>query len=189
MVSAVGKPNNCYPDVWVRWVTQQIRVAVSFELTTTDPTRWPHLRRLPLAVNVEGVKDEVFLRKLIAYAAGSVDGDADQRIDAVVEAVLSDEAVAIAEPDLQTMLAWRLAEHHCTASSASGDSSEWDASTDHECLDPEVVAADLVVSGLIAPAWRSTAPATHNYRSGSGAVKRRGRRPAVSPLQIAAFTL
>lgn len=190
MVDSVQTRNAGYPDVWVRWVTQQVRVAVTFEMSTANPAGWPHLRRLPLALDAAGVDDEKFLRELIARAAHRAAGDVDNRIDTVVMAVLADEAVTVAEPDLQTMLAWRLAERHTMKSLADDNIADYDDSGDHECLDPEAVAADLIASGLVAPAWKSSelsALAAHNHRLQTGTPSPRRRRPAVSPLQMAFF--
>lgn len=191
MVESEVNVNRGYPRVWVRWVTQQVRFAVHCELSAADPTRLPHLRRLPLAVDTAGVQVETFLKDLIAVSASrnGAATDADDRVDMVTAAVLADAAVTIAEPDLQTMLAWRLAEHHTMRKHPGGehirDDDEWD---DHECLDPEAVAADLVGSGLVAPAWKLSELselAVHNLRSRSDiTIGRRRRQPVVSPLQM-----
>ncbi len=190
MVESGENVSRGYPRVWVRWVTQQVRFAVSCELSASDPTRLPHLRRLPLAVDTAGVQVEAFLRDLIAVAASRIAADADNRVDMVTSAVLADDAVTIDEPDLQTMLAWRLAEHHTMGKHPGRDyildGDDWD---DHECLDPEAVAADLIASGLVAPAWKLSELselAAYNLRSEPNIlVGRRRRRPVVSPLQMA----
>lgn len=184
--------NHRYPGVWVRWVTQQVRFAVTCELSSPDPTKLPHLRRLPLGVDTAGVPIEAFLRDLIAAADRLIDAyaDAADRVDIVTAAVLADDAVTIDEPDLQTMLAWRLAEHHTIRRHPGGehipDGDDWD---DHECLDPEAVAADLVDSGLLAPAWKmselSDLAAQNLRRKSDTPSGRRRQRQAVSPLQIA----
>lgn len=88
------------------------------------------------------------------------------------------------------MLAWRLAEHHTMGKHPGRDhildGDDWD---DHECLDPEAVAADLIASGLVAPAWRLSELselAAYNLRSEPNIlIGRRRRRSVVSPLQIA----
>jgi len=190
MVESGEDVSRGYPRVWVRWVTQQVRFAVSCELSAADPSRLPHLRRLPLAVDTAGVPVEAFFRDLIVVAASRIAADADDRVDLVTAAVLADDAVTIDEPDLQTMLAWRLAEHHTMGKHPGRDQildgDDWD---DHECLDPEAVAADLIASGLVAPAWKLSELselAAYNLRSEPNIlIGRRRRRPVVSPLQMA----
>ena len=176
-----------YPQVWVRWATQQVRTAVSCELAAASRLMLPHLRRLPLTIDAAGVDDERYLRDLIAVAADRIPADVGDRVDMITTAVLTDSAVSIAEPDLQTMVAWWLAAHHVTpADSAELDGCDGDAD-DHECIDPEALAADLVRSGLIAPAWKYaelSELAARNLRVGSTTTVRRQRRAAVSPLQM-----
>ena len=180
-----------YPRMWVRWVRQQVSVAVSLELTVSNRLATPHLRRLPLIVTVKDVDVEQYLRRLIAAAAARTSAERLDRvewIDIVTSAVLADEAVSISEPDLETMVAWRLAQYHTLGKGTAAQEDlggEW---IDHECLDPETVAADLVRSGLIAPAWkvgdRTEAAAGNGAAEATVKRSRRGRRP-VSPLQIA----
>lgn len=178
-----------YPRVWVRWVTQQVRIAVSCELSVANRLELPHLRRLPLTVDAAGVDFESYLRDLIVGAASKIPADADDRVDMVTESVLADISVSIAEPDLQTMVAWWLAEHHTVRRRVDDERERDDDWDEHECLDPEALAADLVGSGLIAPAWtfnQLSELAAHNLRAGSTtSTVRRSRRSAVSPLQIA----
>lgn len=176
--------NSGYPQVWVRWATQQVRTAVSCELSAASRLLLPHLRRLPLTIHAAGVDDESYLRNLIAVAAKRVTDHAGDRVDMVTTAVLADSAVSIAEPDLQVMVAWWLAAHYSTPTASAEVSGEAD---DHECIDPETLAADLVGSGLIAPAWnfaRLSDLAAHNLRAESTTTPRRQRRPTVSPLQM-----
>lgn len=176
-----------YPRVWVRWATQQVRTAVSCELSAASRLTLPHLRRLPLTIDAAGVDDENYLRNLIAVAADRIPAHAGDRVDIVTAAILADNAVSIAEPDLQTMVAWWLAAHQSTpADSAELDGSGGDAD-DHECIDPEALAADLVGSGLIAPAWKYaelSELAARNVRAESTTAVRRQRRPTVSSLQM-----
>lgn len=185
---ALNKASSGYPPAWVRWATQQVRTAVSCELSAASRLVLPHLRRLPLTIDAAGIDDESYLRNLIAKAAQRIPSNhAGDRVDTVTAAVLADDGVSIVEPDLQTMVAWWLAAHHSPpADSAELDGSDGDAD-DHECIDPEALAADLVGSGLIAPAWKYaelSELAARNLRVESTTTVRRQRRPTVSPLQM-----
>jgi hypothetical protein len=186
-MSASRMTSSGYPHVWVRWATQQVRTAVSYELSATSRLKMPHLRGLPLTIDAAGVDDENYLRNLIAVAADRIPAHSGDRVDIVTAAVLADNAVSFAEPDLQTMVAWWLAAHHSTPTeSAEQDGGGGDAD-DHECIDPEALAADLVGSGLIAPAWRIaqlSELAARSLRAESTTTVRRQRRPTVSPLQM-----
>ena len=147
----------------------------------------PHLRRLPLTIVTAGVDDETYLRNLITVAAERIPAHAADRVDVVTTAVLADGGVSIAEPDLETMVAWWLAAHHSNPTgSAEQDAHDHDAD-DHECIDPEALAADLVGSGLIAPAWKYaelSELSARNLSAESTKTGRRQRRPTVSPLQM-----
>lgn len=190
MVAVNVNSNGKYPRIWVRWVTQQVAIAVLCELSATHRLNLPHLRRLPLTVDTADGDLERYLRDLIAAAASGIPADVAGRVDMVTDIVLTDAAVSIAEPDLQTMVAWWLAEHYPTRSDGdehNGWKVDWE---DHECFDPEVIAADLVGSQLIAPAWKLeelSELASRNVGNKS-AIARRSRRPIVSPLQLA-FTI
>ncbi len=176
-----------YPQVWDRWATQQVGTAISCELSAASRLMLPHLRRLPLNIDAAGVDDESYLRGLIAVAAERVPAHAGDRVDVVTTAVLTDNAVSIAEPDLQTMVAWWLAAHHSTLINSAEQDGSGGAADDHECIDPEALAADLVGSGLIAPAWKYahlSEVAARNSRAESTTAVRRQRRQAVSPLQM-----
>ena len=86
------------------------------------------------------------------------------------------------------MVAWWLAEHHTIRQGMDKENVPDDDWDEHECLDPEALAADLIRSGLIAPAWKLDALselAAHNLRTESTSSPARRRRTAVSPLQIA----
>ena len=186
-MSASNLASSVYPQVWVRWATQQVRTAVSCELSAASRLMLPHLRRLPLTIDAAGVDDESYLRDLIAVAAQRIPADVGDRVEKITTAVLTDNAVSIAEPDLQTMVAWWLAAHHWTPrDSAEVDGRDGDGD-DHECIDPEALAADLVGSGLIAPAWKYaelSELAARHLRAGSTTTVRRQRRPTVAPLQM-----
>ena len=164
-----------------------MRTAVSCELSAASRLMLPHLRRLPLIIDAARVDDESYLRNLIAVAAHQIPNQHGDRVDMVTAAVLADNAVSIAEPDLQTMVAWWLAAHHSTPTdSAELDGRAGDAD-DHECIDPEALAADLVGSGLIAAAWKYaelSELAAHNLCVESTITVRRQRRSTVSPLQM-----
>ena len=180
--------NQNYPHIWVRWVTQQVRVGVSCELKVSNPLALPHLRRLPLVITAPGVNPEQYLRHIIAAADAVTPDNAHDRVDVITAAVLADEAVSIAEPDLQTMVSWWLAEHHTLREKPVEQGHVDDDWLDHECLDPEAVAADLVRSGLIAPAWTAHVQSAPKARSVRTDLRRRAARTdhqAVSPLQIA----
>lgn len=151
-------PDCGYPPMWVRWVRQQLRAAVAYELTATDPRKGPHLRGLPLSVDAEHGDPVEFLRRLISALADTyLDVDSAARCESVAAAVLEEPGVRIAEPELTVLLAWRLAQHGILTPPASdlvdagGPFDE-----EHECFDPEGVAAELVESGLIAPSWKLT---------------------------------
>ena len=176
-----------YPRVWVRWATQQVSVAVACELSVANRLMLPHLRRLPLTINAGGVNPEKYLRDLIAVAASGIAADAEGRVAIVTDAVLADSSVCICEPDPEMMVAWWLAEHHPQRQGV--DEVRDPEDDEHECIDPEALAAELVRSGLIAPAWRYnelSELAAHNLRiKATTPPARRHRRFTVSPLQIA----
>ena len=177
-----------YPGIWVRWVTQQVSVAVSCELLVSNRRALPHLRRLPLIITAPGVDPEQYVRDVITAAHTSIADDPRVRVDVITAAVLADEAVLIAEPDLQTMVAWWLAEHHTLSQTPTDQRHVDDDWLDHECMDPEALAADLVRSGLIAPAWKSqsqSSPVATSDRTDPRTSAIRKRRQGVSPLQIA----
>jgi hypothetical protein len=150
-------PPDCgYPQMWVRWVRQQLRTAVAYELAAPGPRKGPHLHGLSLWVDPAHGDRVEFLRRLIVVLAGTYrDLDPADRCDSVAAGVLREPGVRIAEPELTVMVAWRLAQHRTHAPQASdlvdvaGPFGE-----DHECFDPEAVAAELVDSGLIAPSWK-----------------------------------
>jgi hypothetical protein len=149
-------PDCGYPRVWVRWVRQQLRIAVAYELAGPGPRKGPHLSGLSLSVDpVHGDRVE-FLRQLIAALAGTYqDLDPADRCDSVAAAVLRESGVRIAEPELTVMVAWRLAQHRALAPVGSDLLDVADPlGEDHEFFDPEGVAAELVESGLIAPSWK-----------------------------------
>lgn len=176
-----------YPRVWVRWATQQVSVAVSCELSVANRLMLPHLRRLPLTINAPGVEAEKYLRDLIAVAASGIAADAEGRVAIITDAVLADSSVCICEPDLEMMVAWWLAEHYPLR---DGSYQQHDLDDDeHECIDPEALAAELVRSGLIVPAWKYnelSELAAHNLRTkATTPPARRIRRSTVSPLQMA----
>lgn len=138
--------------MWLRWATQQIRTAVAYELVAADPTRGPHLSRLPLHIDERHGPGEVFLRQRIRHhAQHRPQADPVRRVAQISAAILAEPGVQIAEPDLQTMLAWQLAKH-CPVE-VPGQPAHW-ADDDHECFDPEQLAAELVASGVVAPAWK-----------------------------------
>lgn len=139
--------------MWMRWATQQIRTAVAYELVAADPRRGPHLSRLPLSIDEQHGDREAFLRRLIHHHAQRTptpQTDPVSRGEHVTAAILAEPGVQIAEPDLQTMLAWQLAKH-CPIE-VSDRSAGW-TDDDHECFDPEQLAAELVASGVVASAW------------------------------------
>ena len=181
-----------YPAVWLRWVRQQIRVAVTYELTAADPRRGPHLRRLPLTIGADLGDPEVFLRQLIARLAGQLaEPETDRQTESVAAALLAEPGVQIIEPDLQVMVAWHLAAAH-TMSACAGDPDPWTgrSEADHECFDPELLAAELVASGLIAPAWqlRKITTLYNDLTISSGPADaqrpRRRARHSVAPTQL-----
>jgi hypothetical protein len=176
--------------VWLRWVHQQVRTAVAYELAASDPRRGPHLRRLPLVVDPGCGEASAYVRTLISRhtsgCVGHVDGD---RVDVIADAVLADPGIRIAAPDFETLLAWRLAQYDTHPAGEERDG-QWDG---HECLDPELVAADLVRSGLIAPAWELAALAAERDelitrrvqdRRRPGHIRRRPAAPPSSQLAL-----
>jgi hypothetical protein len=151
------RPSDCgYPWVWVRWVRQQLSIAVAYELAAPGLRKVPHLRGLALSVDPEHGDRVEFLRQLITALAGTYqDLDPADRCDRVAAAVLREPGVRIAEPELTVMVAWRLAQHRPLSPQASDLVDVADPfGEDHECFDPESVAAELVESGLIAPSWK-----------------------------------
>jgi hypothetical protein len=166
-----------YQQVWVRWVRQQLTIAVAYELTAHDPRKGPHLRGLPLSVDPEYGDPVAFLRRLISVLAVTYRGlDFLARCDRVAAAVLRERGVHIAEPDLTVMVAWRPAQYRVLAPPAPDVAELF--GEDHECFDPEGVAAELVESGLIAPSWKLT-QMTARYTELLHA--RRANRPASPP--------
>ncbi len=141
--------------MWVRWVRQQLTTAVAYELTAQDPRNGPHLRGLPLSVYPEHGDQVEFLRRLISVLADTYRAlDLPARCDRVAAAVLHEPGVHIAEPELTVMVAWRLAQYWVLAPPAADVVDPF--GEDHECFDPERVAAELVESGLIAASWKLT---------------------------------
>jgi hypothetical protein len=159
-------------------VSQQLTTAVAYELTAQDPSTGPHLRGLALSVDPEHGDQVEFLRRLISVLADTYRGlDFPARCDRVAAAVLHEPGVHIAEPELTVMVAWRLAQYRVLAPPAPDVAELF--GEDHECFDPEGVAAELVESGLIAASWKLTeVTARYTALLHAGAANRLASRPA-----------
>ena len=176
-------PNDNYPASWLRWVRQQLVTAIAVELSVRAPERYAHLRNLPVTVTgpVGGESGPAVLRELIHLHAprrGVV--DATGCSEDVADALLSSGAVIVDEPDLVVMLAWRLAQLQMCDPTADLEMDGHDEN--HVCCDPEVLARELVASGLVAPGWKR-APQRHPapVDGSSHRTRRPARRTRRSP--------
>jgi hypothetical protein len=153
-----------YPVMWLRWVRQQVSVAVRYELTAANPQPGPHLRGLPLTCGPDQPLDVALLRELIHPEPGRrVDPECREQDpecrEHIVDRILADPRIAVAAPDLAVMLAWHLTRYSAAALTAAPlgqDQPEEDTDQDHECFDPEQLADEMVKSGLVAATWTLT---------------------------------
>ena len=195
MMSVISGDNNRieYPPQWLRWVRQQVMTAVAYELAAAHPERGPQLRRLPLSTDPAHGTPELFLRQLIGrHARRCPVLPARERAEWIADAVLAEPGVSVAEPELTEMLAWHFARSAVPVPGKMGADDDDVEYGDHECFDPERLAADLVASGLVAAAWRSFRPGriagggtgdprAAQHRAGR---PRRRRHPATAPEQL-----
>ena len=179
-----------YPVVWLRWVRQQLMTAVAVELSAAAPERYFHLQGLPIVVNSSTEQaggGVVALRALIwARAASCVGGDVQSRSERIADELLVAPGVTVQEPQLVTLLAWRLAQVQMrglvsdTESDPGGGTDCGRCGSGEGCCDPEELARELVASGLIVPAWGRDPrwPVAARARDAGGRAVRWARRSA-----------